>query len=84
LKVSKEEYLKRLPTRFMMEPRAAAQAILRGVARNQAIIICPWHGRLLWWCQRHFPWLLSPLWRMTVREWRTLRVGISPEVLFIL
>jgi NAD(P)-dependent dehydrogenase (short-subunit alcohol dehydrogenase family) len=73
--VSKEEYLKRLPWRFMMEPGDAARAILRGVARNQAIIVCPWHGRLLWWCQRHFPWLLAPLWRMTVREWRTLRVG---------
>jgi NAD(P)-dependent dehydrogenase (short-subunit alcohol dehydrogenase family) len=73
--VSKEEYLKRLPWRLMMEPSHAAQAILRGVARNQAIIVCPWHGRLLWWCQRYFPWLLSPLWRMTVREWRTLRWG---------
>jgi NAD(P)-dependent dehydrogenase (short-subunit alcohol dehydrogenase family) len=72
--VSKEEYLKRLPWRFMMEPGDAARAILRGVARNQAIIVCPWYGRLVWWCQRHFPWLLSPLWRMTVREWRTLRV----------
>ena len=58
-----------------MEPGEAAQAILRGVARNQALIICPLYGRLGWWCQRHFPWLLSPLWRMTVREWRTLRVG---------
>jgi short-subunit dehydrogenase len=73
--VNKEEYLKRLPWRFMMEPGDAARAILRGVARNQAIIVCPWHGRLLWWFQRHFPWLLSPLWLMTVREWRTLRVG---------
>jgi len=73
--VNKEEYLKRLPWRWMMEPGDAAQAILRGVARNQAIIICPWYGRLGWWCQRYFPWLLSPLWRMTVREWRTLRVA---------
>ena len=75
--VSKEEYLKRLPWRLMMEPGDAARAILRGVARNQVIIVCPWHGRLVWWCQRHFPWLLTPLWRMTVREWRTLRVGIK-------
>lgn len=73
--VSKEEYLKRLPWRLMMEPGDAARAILRGVARNRAIIVCPWHGRLVWWCQQHFPWLLTPLWRMTVREWRTLRVG---------
>jgi NAD(P)-dependent dehydrogenase (short-subunit alcohol dehydrogenase family) len=71
--VNKEEYLKRLPWRWMMEPGDAASAILRGVMRNQAIIVCPWHGRLLWWFQRHFPCLLSPLWRMTVREWRTLR-----------
>ena len=75
--VSKEEYLKRLPWRLMMKPGDAARAILRGVARNRAIIVCPWHGRLVWWCQRHFPWLLTPLWRMTVREWRTLRVGIK-------
>jgi NAD(P)-dependent dehydrogenase (short-subunit alcohol dehydrogenase family) len=73
--VNKEEYLKRLPWRLMMEPGDAARAILRGVARNRAIIVCPWHGRLAWWFQRHFPWLLAPLWRMTVREWRTLRVG---------
>jgi NAD(P)-dependent dehydrogenase (short-subunit alcohol dehydrogenase family) len=73
--VRKEEFLKRLPCRFMMEPGDAAQAILRGVARNQSVIVCPWHGRLVWWCQRHFPWLLAPLWRITVREWRTLRVG---------
>ena len=80
LKVSKEDYLKRLPCRWMMEPGDAAQAILRGVARKQAIIVCPWHGRMVWWCQRHFPWMLAPLWRMTVREWRTLRVrNVSPR-----
>ena len=77
--VSKEEKLKRLPWRFMREPGDAVRAILRGVARNRAIIVCPWHGRLLWWCQRHFPWLLSPLWRMTVREWRNLRVGTETK-----
>jgi NAD(P)-dependent dehydrogenase (short-subunit alcohol dehydrogenase family) len=75
LKVNKEAYLQRLPWRFMMEPGDAARSILRGVARNQAIIVCPWHGRLAWACQRHFPWLLAPLWRKTVREWRSLRVG---------
>jgi short-subunit dehydrogenase len=74
VRVNKEAYLKRLPWRLMMEPADAARAILRGVVRNQAIIVCPWYGRLLWWCQRHFPWLLAPLWRRGVREWRTLRL----------
>jgi len=72
--VNKEEYLKRLPWRLMMEPVDAARTILRGVVRDQAIIVCPWHGRLAWWCQRLFPWLLAPLWRLTLREWRTLRL----------
>ena len=75
--VSKEEYLKRLPWCLMMEPGDAARAILRGVARNRASSVCPWHGRVVWWWQRHSPWVWSPLWRMTVREWRTLRVGIK-------
>jgi len=80
--VDKEAYLKRLPWRLMMEPEDAARAILRGVVRNQAIIICPAYGRLIWWFQRHFPWLLAPVWRMTVREWRKLRQpGKSLEVI---
>jgi NAD(P)-dependent dehydrogenase (short-subunit alcohol dehydrogenase family) len=44
-------------------PEAAARALHDGtggrgagdssrVMRNQAVIVCPWHGRLLWWCQR--------------------------------
>jgi NAD(P)-dependent dehydrogenase (short-subunit alcohol dehydrogenase family) len=74
LNVNKEEYLKQLPWRFMMEPADTARAILRGVARNQAIIVCPFHGRLVWWLYRHFPWMLAPLWRVTVRRWRTLRM----------
>lgn len=76
--VNKEAYLKRLPWRFLAEPGDAARAILRGVERNRAIIVFPWHSRLLWWCHRHFPWLLSPLWRLTVREWRKLRLETPP------
>jgi short-subunit dehydrogenase len=78
VRVNKDAYLKRLPERFMMEPADAARKILRGVARNQAIIVFPWHARLLSWFHRHFPWLLSPLWHMTVREWRALRLGTPP------
>jgi NAD(P)-dependent dehydrogenase (short-subunit alcohol dehydrogenase family) len=74
LNVNKEEYLKQLPWRFMMEPNETARAILRGVARNRSIIVCPFHGRLVWWLHRHFPWMLTPLWRVTVRRWRTLRL----------
>jgi short-subunit dehydrogenase len=74
LKVRKEEYLARLPWRLMMDPGAAAHAILRGVVRNRAIIVCPFHAHVLWWCQRHFPLLLTPLFRKAVRDWRAMRL----------
>src|SRR5947208_1491218 len=46
LKVRKEDYLARLPWRWMMQPRQVAKAILRGVQTNRSVFICPWHGRL--------------------------------------
>ena len=73
LNVNKEEYLARLPQRWMMDPAQAAKAILRGVERNRAMIVFPWHGRLLWWLYRLAPGLLNPLSNWTVSEWRKLR-----------
>ena len=73
-RVRKEEYLARLPWRWMMEPSQAANSILRGVASNKAIIICPTHARLLWWCYRCCPALLSPLSRRVVQQFRKLRL----------
>jgi short-subunit dehydrogenase len=75
LKIRKEDYLARLPRRWMMEPSEAAKSILRGVARNQGIIVCPTHARLLWWCYRCCPGLLGPLLQKTVSEFRKLRVS---------
>lgn len=74
LRVRKEDYLARLPRRWMMTPQRTANAILRGVAANRAMIVCPWHGRLLWWLYRACPALLGPLSRLSVKEWRRMRV----------
>ena len=74
LKVRKEDYLARLPWRWMMQPRQVAKAILRGVQKNRSVIICPWHGRLSWWLFRLCPALLTPLSNWMVREWRKLRL----------
>jgi NAD(P)-dependent dehydrogenase (short-subunit alcohol dehydrogenase family) len=73
LKLDKEAYLARLPWRWMADPRDAANAILRGVARNKAMIVFPFHGRLLWWCYRCCPALLTPLSRWTIKQFRKLR-----------
>ena len=75
LNVGKEEYLARLPWRWMMDPSKAAKAILRGVARNRAIIVCPGHVRVLWWCYRLWPPLFTPLFRGSLREFRKLRMS---------
>jgi short-subunit dehydrogenase len=74
-KVRKEEYLARLPRWLMMQPGHAAKSILRGVARNQAIIVCPFHARLAWWCYRLCPAVLSPVFQKTVTEFRKLRLS---------
>lgn len=73
LNVSKEDYIARLPQRWMMDPREVARKMLLGVQKNRGIIVFPWHARLLWWLYRFSPGLLSPLSNKTVSEWRKLR-----------
>ena len=51
----------------------AAQVILRGVARNKAIVVFPLYGRLVWWLRR-LNWSLgNALDSMTVRDFRKAR-----------
>jgi NAD(P)-dependent dehydrogenase (short-subunit alcohol dehydrogenase family) len=49
-----------------MDPAKCARAILRGVARNKAIIPVPASARFLWWLQRLHPDLLTLLTRKVV------------------
>lgn len=44
-----------------MSPDDAAQVTLRGVERNQAMIVFPFSARLLWWAYRIRPALIAPL-----------------------
>lgn len=57
----------------LMDARAAARKILRGVERNRAIIVFPFYARFLWWLARINPGLLSPLSRKTVNDFRRTR-----------
>jgi NAD(P)-dependent dehydrogenase (short-subunit alcohol dehydrogenase family) len=72
LKADRQQMLAVLPFKLMDVTRAA-HAILRGVARNRAIIVFPFHARLLWWLYRLSPTLLSPLARRTVHAFRASR-----------
>jgi NAD(P)-dependent dehydrogenase (short-subunit alcohol dehydrogenase family) len=72
--VRKEDYLAQLPWRWMMPPDKAAKYILRGVERNQELILFPLSNRVGWWAHRAFPQALAPLMRSTLRRFRALRI----------
>lgn len=72
LKVEREDVLATIPFK-PMDTTQAARVILRGVARNQEIIVFPFYARLLWWLYRLHPALLAPLARKTVKDFRAIR-----------
>jgi NAD(P)-dependent dehydrogenase (short-subunit alcohol dehydrogenase family) len=73
LNVDKAKAIDKIPVK-MMDPTKAADRILRGVARNRAIIVFPLHARALWWILRLHPSILSPLFRKMLKDFRALRL----------
>jgi len=67
--VDRKEFLDKLPVKLVSAPDAA-RAILRGVERNQAIIVFPFYARLAWWIMRIHPGLLAGLRRQTLKTLR--------------
>ena len=59
----------------MMEVSKAAGAILRGVERNEAIIVFPSHALWLWRLSRLRPSLLNGIGSKMVRDFRKIRVS---------
>jgi short-subunit dehydrogenase len=73
--VRKDDYLAQLPWRWMTRPDKAARYILRGVARNQELILFPFYNRIGWWLHRACPWALVRLMRATLPRFRGLRAS---------
>jgi NAD(P)-dependent dehydrogenase (short-subunit alcohol dehydrogenase family) len=71
IRVDKDEFLRKLPVRLVPAPDAAGK-ILRGVERNQSIVVFPFYARLLWWLVRIHPGILGGLRR---RMLANLRAG---------
>jgi NAD(P)-dependent dehydrogenase (short-subunit alcohol dehydrogenase family) len=69
LEGDRAEMLARVPFR-MAEPAQAARAILRGVARNRAVIVFPLHAKVLVWLDRWLGPVSRWLWRKAVRDFR--------------
>jgi short-subunit dehydrogenase len=67
-----EEILSLSPMKTM-DVNDAVRALLRGVARNQAIIVCPFDSRMSWRLYRLAPALMDRLIGKTVRQFREKR-----------
>jgi short-subunit dehydrogenase len=74
LSARKEDFLAQLPRNLMVSPDAAARAILRGVARNEAIIVHPWYVKIGWWLHRLSPALMSSLMQHSLTRFRKVRL----------
>lgn len=66
---SMNEILKMSPIKIM-DVKDAVRVMLRGVERNQAIIVCPLQSRLTWWLYRLSPSLMDKLMGKTVEQFR--------------
>jgi short-subunit dehydrogenase len=56
-----------VPEWLMMNASVAAEQIVRAIERKKPEVIITGHGKILVWIQRHFPWMLIPLHRGSVR-----------------
>lgn len=77
--VRKEDYLAWLPWRkHMLTPETAAASILRGVARNQAVIVFPFSARIGLLLYHLCPFILAPVWRRMLARFREIRTNRGP------
>lgn len=72
LSASAEEMKKLVPVKFQA-PEKAAFEIMKGMARNQAIIIFPFHARLFWWINRVNINLLKPVYQRVLKNFWNIK-----------
>jgi len=66
----RQDVISNLSSIKMMDATDCARVILRGVARNRAIITVTPFARFVWWVYRLRPTLLAPLERKIIRCFR--------------
>jgi len=72
VKLDRDRLLAQIPKTMPVDQ--CAREILRGVERNKATIVVTASGKLLWRLYRYTPWLLSPLFRRSLRKMREMRI----------
>ena len=65
--VTREEIEESLPDWLYMDEKKAGTAILKGIARNRAMIVFPFHARLAWWLIRLCPPLFDRIGRLQIK-----------------
>ncbi len=73
IKVDRAQIIKLLGKGF--PPERCAQAVLRGVESNRAIIVVTGLAKTLYWMQRLSPGLAALVWRQYMKEMRKARVA---------
>jgi NAD(P)-dependent dehydrogenase (short-subunit alcohol dehydrogenase family) len=73
ININREKAIRKVPTMRLMDATKCARIVLRGVARNRAIITVTAFARLAWWLYRFQPALLTPIVGKMAREYRVLR-----------
>jgi NAD(P)-dependent dehydrogenase (short-subunit alcohol dehydrogenase family) len=66
-----------IPFKFL-DVDVAVRKILRGVERDQAIIVFPFYGRLVWWLLRLRPQIIVEVNRKTARAFRRRKAKTEP------
>jgi len=72
--VTREEIEENLPDWLFMDVNKAGTAILKGIARNRAMIVFPFHAWLAWWLMRLCPPLFDRIGRFQIKAFRKNRV----------
>ena len=71
--VTREEIEESLPDWLYMDQNKAGTAILKGIARNRAMIVFPFHARVAWWLMRLYPPLFDRIGRLQIKTFRKAR-----------
>ena len=74
---SREEMEENLPEFLFMDVNKAGTAILKGIARNRAMIVFPFHARLAWWLMRLYPPLFDRIGRLQIKSFRKHRIQVG-------
>ncbi len=72
LKADNDSFKSLIPFK-MMKAEKAAKVTLKGVARNRAIIVFPFHARIFWSLYRIFPGIAAPISQKVMKDFRAIR-----------